>query len=166
MNNCTFSGRFVAAPRRHDSDTTPRCYFTVMVNSNKRKTDGSKYPAQAVDFVAWGKIAETICQYKDKGHGVVVISEFSTYERDAVDFNNKPIQNARKVNKPIFTVKEIEFMPVNTSNGQSSNNQKQYNQVGSMQDGNNNRFDSSTFSDESAFNIEADKDPFNIGDLP
>lgn len=113
MNKCTFTGRFTAAPRRQDTDKTARCFFTLMVNSQGKKPDGTKYPAQAVDFVAWGKTADLICQYKDKGHLVLVESEYSTYERDAIDMNNQPIPNARKVQRPIFTVRTIEFMPVN-----------------------------------------------------
>lgn len=122
MNKCTFTGRFTAAPRMQNTEKTHRCFFTLMVNSQGKKADGTKYPAQAVDFVAWGKTADLICQYKDKGHLVLVEAEYSTYERDAIDFNNQPIANARKVQKPIFTVRTIEFMPVNNSNTSAQDN--------------------------------------------
>ena len=122
MNDCKFTGRFAAAPRRKDTDKTSRCFFTLMVNKEGKRPDGTRYPAQPVDFVAWGKLAEHICQYKDKGHLVLVTSEYSTYEIDAIDFNNQPINGARKVNKPIFTVTKIEFMPVNNTHGNNTNN--------------------------------------------
>lgn len=124
MNKCIFTGRFTSAPRRQDTENHARCFFTIMVNSIAKRADGTKYPAQAVDFVAWGKTAELICQTKDKGHLVLIESDYSTYERDAIDFNNQPIPNARKYQRPIFTVRTIEFLSnpgdkSNTSNSQA-----------------------------------------------
>ena len=118
MNNCQFTGRFTAAPRRKDSDKSSRCFFTLMVNKEGKKADGTRYPAQPVDFIAWGRTADLICQYKSRGDMVVVTSEFYTYETDAVDMQNQPIPDARKINRAMFTVKHIEFMP----SGNKSNN--------------------------------------------
>lgn len=185
MNKCTFTGRFTAAPRRQDTDKTSRCFFTLMVNKDGKKPDGTKYPAQAVDFVAWGKTAELICQYKDKGHLVLIDSEFSTYERDAIDMNNQPIANARKIQRPIFTVRTVEFMPVNNngnSNGQAGyqNNNQGNNSQATNNQGNNSNVNASDIPTYNGADFPADpignsgeipfdqglgEDPFALGDL-
>lgn len=180
MNDCKFTGRFTAAPRRKDTDKTSRCFFTLMVNKDGKRPDGTKYPAQAVDFVAWGKTAELICQYKDKGHLVLVTAEYSTYETDAIDMNNQPISNARKVNKPIFNIRTIEFMPVNNNgqnnnynNGQNSN----YNNGQAHNNSNINPADFPSYNPEEfptepnpndgglPFDLGQDDDPFALADL-
>ena len=132
MNVCQFTGRLTAAPRRKDTETTARCFFTIMVNKEGKRPDGTRYPAQAVDCVAWGKLCEHICKYKDKGHLVLVTTEFSTYEVSPIDMNNQPVANARKYQRPIFTVRNIEFMPVNNNgnnNGVQSYNNDSANNV-------------------------------------
>ena len=178
MNDCKFTGRFTAKPRRMDSNNISRCYFTLMVNKEGKRQDGTKYPAQPVDFVAWGKTADLICQYKDKGHLVLVTSEFSTYERDAVDMNNQVIPNARKIQRPIFTVRTIEFMPV--SGGANSGNQ-QYNNSNEVNDNLNNEamMDEFNFTNNNPVDVSQnnvggevgfepflEEDPFKIGTLP
>lgn len=163
MNDCKFTGRFTAAPRRKDTPTTSRCFFTLMVNKKGKKPDGTKFPAQAVDFVAWGKIADLICQYKDKGHLVLVSAEYSTYEVSAVDFNNQPLENARKHNKPIFTVNDIEFMPV--SNGQSPTNNEFNNQSDVGNFGPTDFEDELTFSDGDLTFTDDTEDRFNLRNL-
>lgn len=155
MNNCTFTGRFAAAPRRQDTQTNSRCFFTLMVAKEGKKADGTKYPAQAVDFVAWGKIADLICQYKEKGHLVLINAEFATYEKTVLDMNNQPILNARKIPRAIFTVKNIEFMP--TTNNGATNTSNTNNNASQFNDN----------KGELPFDIDMENDdPWGIGDLP
>lgn len=156
MNDCKFTGRFAKAPRRHDTDTTSRCYFTLMVNKEGKNAAGEKFPAQPVDFVAWGATADLICKYKDKGHLVLVTSEFSTYDAQPVDMDNKPIENARKYNRPIFKVNKIEFMPVN--NGSSNYNNQQANNFNPEMEADFNALNSS--------NMSLEPSEGNIGDMP
>lgn len=171
MNDCKFTGRFVAAPRRKDTEKTSRCFFTLMVNKKGKKPDGTKYPAQAVDFVAWGKIADLICQYKDKGHLVLVSAEYATYEVNAVDFNNKVIEGARKYNKPMFTVLDIEFMPVNNGQGNvNTNNTHNQNNNLNVNPADIPGFDSSDFPDDFSFtdsgiSFDNGADMFSLGEL-
>lgn len=173
MNDCKFTGRFTAAPRRVDTEKTSRCFFTLMVNKIGKRADGTKHPAQAVDFVAWGATADLICQYKDKGHLVLVTAEYSTYETNPIDMNNQPLANARKVNKPIFTVREVEFMPVNgTGQASNYNNNNQ-----SANNSNINPADIPTYNAEEfpvepinnagalPFDLGQDDDPFALADL-
>ena len=178
MNKCIFTGRFTSAPRRQDTENNKRCFFTIMVNSIAKKADGTKYPAQAVDFVAWGKTAELICQTKDKGHLVLIESDYSTYERDAVDFNNQPIPNARKYQRPIFTVRTIEFLsnPGDKSNTGNTASQAQNNNNTTANSGinpsdipsyNAEEFGTSTPVDDNSlpFDIDSNDDPFALNEL-
>lgn len=172
MNDCKFTGRFVAAPRRKDTDKTSRCFFTLMVNKKGKRPDGTKYPAQAVDFVAWGKIADLICQYKEKGHLVLVSAEYGTYEVNAVDFNNNVIEGARKHNKPMFTVLDIEFMPVNNGQANVNTNTNTYNQnnASNINPSDIPSYDSNEFPDDFSFtdsgiSFDNGSDMFSLGDL-
>lgn len=168
MNKCIFTGRFTAAPKMQNTEKSHRCFFTLMVNNHNKKADGTKYPAQAVDFVAWGKNADLICQFKDKGHLVLVEAEYSTYERDAIDFNNQPIANARKVQKPIFTVNRVEFMPVNTSNANNQNQETNSN----VNPADIPTYNSADYQTTSApadgglpFNFDGEDDPFGLNEI-
>lgn len=174
MNKCIFTGRFASAPRRQDTGNTQRCFFTIMVNSIAKRPDGTKYPAQAVDFVAWGKTAELICQTKDKGHFVLIESDYSTYEREPIGLDNQPISNARKYQRPIFTVRTIEFLSnpggaTNSNNNQTqnntaSNNGNNYNDMPSY---NNEEFNTNSPVEDNAlpFDNDFNDDPFALNEL-
>lgn len=175
MNKCIFTGRFTAAPRRQDTGNHSRCFFTIMVNSIAKKADGTKYPAQAVDCVAWGKTADLICQTKDKGHLVLIEAEYSTYEREAIDFDNKPIPNARKYQRPIFTVRTIEFISNPGGKTNSTGQTPQQNEDNSnngfvpndMPTYNNDDFNmGSPVTDNSLpFDVDLNDDPFALNEI-
>ena len=86
MNNCGFIGRLTAKPEcRYTSSATPKavCNFSLAVERKFRDADGNAI-TDFIDFVAFGKNAEFIGKWFDKGVRIGITGELqtSTYEKD------------------------------------------------------------------------------------
>lgn len=101
LNNFDYMGRFVADPELVTS-TNGTSYTRFCLAQDEGK--GDKKTTTYLDFVAYGKTAETICKFCKKGSLIVVDQcriTTSMYEDKAKDVKRKNIT---------FTVNHIEFV--------------------------------------------------------
>lgn len=56
---------------RHTGQGTPVCSFTIAVDSDYKREDGT-YPAEFIRIVAWGKTGEFVAKYFSKGSQIIV----------------------------------------------------------------------------------------------
>ena len=110
LNNLDYMGRFVADPELVTSPNgTSYTRFTLAQDEGK----GDKKTTTYLDFVAYGKTAETICKFCKKGQLITVDQcrvTTSMYEDKEKDVKRKNIT---------FTVNHIEFIP-GSGNGETS----------------------------------------------
>lgn len=86
LNIVALQGRLVADPEQRTTQTgTPVCSFTLVVQRNRRGSDG-EYLTDWIDCVAWEVTAEFICKYFQKGQLMAVSGTLQTrsYEKDGV----------------------------------------------------------------------------------
>ena len=84
LNIVALQGRLSADPELRTTQTgTPVCSFTLAVQRNVKGSDG-EYGTDWIDCVAWGKTAEFICKYFQKGQLMAVNGTLQTrsYEKD------------------------------------------------------------------------------------
>lgn len=86
MNQCNFIGRLTASPEVRYASTekaTAICKFSLAVERKFKDADGNSV-VDYVDFVSFGKQAEFIGKWFDKGVRVGITGELqtSTYEKD------------------------------------------------------------------------------------
>ena len=77
MNRITIVGNLTAKPElRYTKSNTATCNFTVAV---PRIKDGTDF----INCIVWGKQAENLCNYMDKGNKIAIDGrlETSTYEK-------------------------------------------------------------------------------------
>ena len=68
MNQCNFTGRFWKDPEcKYMPSGSAVCNFSLPVSRTYKKDGEKKDETNWVDFVAFGKTAEIICQYMVKG---------------------------------------------------------------------------------------------------
>ena len=105
MNKCIITGRLTKAPElKYTPNEKAVCEFTIASNRPVIK-DGQR-DADFVNCQAWGKTAENLSKYQDKGSLIAVIGEYRTdnYEKDG-----------EKRYKTFILVNEIEFLEKKTS---------------------------------------------------
>lgn len=85
MNSCSFSGRLTADPRLDHvgNDQTEKVTFTLAVDRDRRKEDGSR-DTDFFDFVAWRGTAKFVAEYFHKGDAMTVVN-VREQVRDYVD---------------------------------------------------------------------------------
>lgn len=97
MNNIILTGRLVAKPelRYTTSGNKPFCPFAIACNGVNEEVD-------FIDCIAWGKQAESLCNYQDKGNilGVSGRLTTSTYEN----------KDGYKIKKSVVSANTIEFL--------------------------------------------------------
>ena len=93
LNIVAIQGRLSADPELRTTQTgTPVCSFTLAVQRNVKGSDG-EYGTDWIDCVAWGKTAELICKYFQKGQLMAVNGSLQTrsYEKDGVKRNTTEV---------------------------------------------------------------------------
>jgi len=126
MNECHFIGRLVADPvltehERYGTSPTSLCSFTLAVNRQYKKNDGS--PAEKtyfLDFEAWHTAAETIAKLCKKGE-LLVIDRASACSHLVI------LEDGTKVNRVTFRVDKFNFQ--STLFGRRNNGKKTSNSV-------------------------------------
>lgn len=86
MNKVVLVGRLTAKPELSSKDKTVYSRFSVAVNKNYKDADGNR----GVDFInviAWGKNAENITTYLDKGSLISLDGSIITGSYDDKDGN-------------------------------------------------------------------------------
>ena len=87
MNDVAISGRLTRKPKTHMVNNSPVCNFTIALNEFSR-SNSTTY----ANCVAWGKIAENLAQYQDKGD-LIEVSGFLFSQRQEI--NNKTFDNVK-----------------------------------------------------------------------
>ena len=78
MNAIIISGRIVARPElRYTHANIPVTKFSVAVNRPFKDNDGEQ-KADFINCVVWGKRAENVCNYLDKGSKVLIDGSLQT----------------------------------------------------------------------------------------
>ena len=86
MNDVKLIARLTATPElRHTGAGTPVCSFSVATERRFKDADGNAI-VDYIDCVAWGKNAEFLCKWFDKGVRVGLSGELQTrrYEKDGL----------------------------------------------------------------------------------
>ena len=108
MNECHFIGRLAADPvltehERHGTCSTSLCNFTLAVDRQYKKSDGS--PAEKtyfLDFEVWHTAAETIAKLCKKGE-LLLIDRASACSHPVI------LEDGTKVNRTVFRVDKFNF---------------------------------------------------------
>ena len=111
-NSVTYIGRFVSDPELKKAKETSVCNFTLA--RTKDVPNGKDMESDYINFVAWGKMAETICKYFKKGNKIGVNGFLYTHK-----YQNKSGVNITAVE---VHVDNIEF--VDGSNKQTTSKQE------------------------------------------
>lgn len=104
INFIILQGNLVDKPVYRPSDGTKKASIWGKIAVNQgADNQGNQLPAMFVQFTAFGKEAETLAQYADKGDTLVVSGRFSestsTGQDGKVYTNKKVIGNAKKIYK-------------------------------------------------------------------
>lgn len=116
MNSVTLIGRLTKKPElEYTAGNTPVTKFTVAVDRRK-KEDGADF----IRITVFGKQAENICRYMDKGRQVAVAGRIQTssYEKDG-----------RKVYTTDIIGEHVEFLG-NANNNEPVSNKESYHNYG------------------------------------
>ena len=101
LNNCTFQGRFAADPEMRTTQSGPTvASFRMAVDRDNVGQDGRR-ATDWLNFVAWRKTAEFVCQYFRKGSTALVECQCQT--RSYED------KNGQKRTATEFVVQKIHF---------------------------------------------------------
>ena len=102
MNSIVLSGRLSAKPELRYTTSSNRafCPFTIACN-------GANDEVEFLDCVAWGKQAENLCNFQDKGDMVGVTGRLTTNM-----YTNK---DGIKVKKYVISANTIEFLATKSS---------------------------------------------------
>lgn len=91
MNNVTLMGRLTKAPELKYTNTgTSYCNFTLAVN--KPKIKDKEQETNFINCIAWGKTAETICNWLDKGNRVIVLGRLDVSKKDDKYYTNVVVE--------------------------------------------------------------------------
>ena len=90
MNNCTFIGRLTKDPElKHvGGDNKSLCNFTLAVDKPVKDAQGNKQ-ADFVPCTAWGKTAELLSQYFNKGSQIGITGRFESRSYEDESGNKK-----------------------------------------------------------------------------
>ena len=106
LNNCTFQGRFAADPEMRTTQSgLTVASFRMAVDRDNVGQDGRR-ATDWLNFVAWRKTAEIVCQYFRKGSTALVECQCQT--RSYED------KNGQKRTAAEFVVQKIHFCGPNT----------------------------------------------------
>lgn len=84
MNRVLLIGRLTKKPELDERHETPMTKFTIAVD-RRSKDKGADF----IRITAFGKQAENVCRFKDKGHQIAVEGRIQTgsYEKDGARIN-------------------------------------------------------------------------------
>lgn len=83
INQSIIMGRLTANPElRTTQNGKPYSMFTVAVQRSRKDTDGSRQ-TDFIDCSAWGKNAEFLCNWFEKGAMIIIRGELRTRDVDA-----------------------------------------------------------------------------------
>ncbi len=105
INTCTFTGNLTRdAELKYTNSGTAICNFSLAVNEKYGETDHVSY----FDFAIWGKFADAVSQYLNKGLSIAVTAKAKQerWEKDGV-----------KKNKVAFTVTSLRMFGGNKGGG-------------------------------------------------
>lgn len=105
MNKCIITGRLTKAPELKYTPTNKAvCEFTIA--SNRPVLRDGERQADFVNCQAWGKTAENLAKYQDKGSLIAVFGEYRTDSYNDADGNRRY--------KTFILVNEIEYLEKKT----------------------------------------------------
>lgn len=91
MNNVTLMGRLTKAPElKYTNNGISYCKFTLAVN--KPKIKDKEQETNFINCIAWGKTAETICNWLEKGNRVVVLGRLDVSKKDDKYYTNVVVE--------------------------------------------------------------------------
>lgn len=91
MNNVTLMGRLTKAPElKYTNNGISYCKFTLAVN--KPKIKDKEQETNFINCIAWGKTAETICNWLDKGNRVIVLGRLDVSKKDDKYYTNVVVE--------------------------------------------------------------------------
>lgn len=109
LNNCVLAGNMTADPElNYTGNGTPVCNFDLAVNSGF----GDKKRTLFISAVVFGKVADAVVKYNNKGSNVVCIGELV--------MDSWTSENGEKRNKTKLNVSEIKFVFDNKDKKDSS----------------------------------------------
>ncbi len=131
MNECHFVGRLAADPvltehERHGKAATSLCSFTLAVNRQYKKGDGS--PAEKtyfLDFEVWDTAGDTMANCCKRGE-LLVIDRASACSYPVI------LEDGTKINRVVFRVDKFNFQ--STLFGRRNNGKKTQNSVDGRSD--------------------------------
>jgi single-strand DNA-binding protein len=129
MNNCNFIGRLTKDPELKyvGGDNKSLCNFTLAVDKPVKDAQGNKQ-ADFVPCTAWGKTAELLSQYFNKGSQIGITGRFESrsYEDESgnkktsysilvnnIDFVGGKSERKPQAPAPVAPQKKIEATPDN-----------------------------------------------------
>lgn len=120
FNQCNFTGRLVKDPELKtlkNKNKTAYCNFTMAVPrqlTKEQREDDDAIKADFPFFKAWGKTAEFICEYFEKGGIITLTASLETYKTDDDEYGQ------------VFVVQQVQFPLANKSDdsGAKKNSKK------------------------------------------
>lgn len=88
MNKVVLVGRLTSKPELKNSNDKAYTKFAIAVNRSYKNSDGTR-DADFINLVAWGKNAENICKYLDKGNLIAIDGSILTGSYDDKDGNKR-----------------------------------------------------------------------------
>lgn len=91
MNVVNLMGRIVKTPElKYTNNGISYCKFTLAVN--KPKIKDKEQETNFINCIAWGKTAETICNWLDKGNRVIVLGRLDVSKKDDKYYTNVVVE--------------------------------------------------------------------------
>lgn len=91
MNIVNLMGRIVKTPElKYTNNGISYCKFTLAVN--KPKIKDKEQETNFINCIAWGKTAETICNWLDKGNRVIVLGRLDVSKKDDKYYTNVVVE--------------------------------------------------------------------------
>ncbi len=101
MNIVIISGRLTKKPELRSTTTTSVCQFSLAVDNGKTNEDG-KRGVDFIECVCFGKTAENLCKYQDKGNYIEVKGRLQVSK-----YTNNEGKNATKTQVSCGTINYI-----------------------------------------------------------
>lgn len=91
MNIVNLMGRLVKTPElKYTNNGISYCKFTLAVS--KPKIKDKEQETNFINCIAWGKTAETICNWLDKGNRVIVLGRLDVSKKDDKYYTNVVVE--------------------------------------------------------------------------
>lgn len=91
MNIVNLMGRIVKTPElKYTNNGISYCKFTLAVS--KPKIKDKEQETNFINCIAWGKTAETICNWLDKGNRVIVLGRLDVSKKDDKYYTNVVVE--------------------------------------------------------------------------